>query len=330
MQASIAVNSTALFWAEPQGSSIMSIPTSGGTPQPVATNAQNCGSLYFAVDDNNVYYWSNGNSFGATGPTSSGLTQLSLATGVQTMLVPGATGGNPNTCGPLAVNAASVYWQSISPNGGSSSTATVSKVPIGGGAVTMLGMAQGASSGLGVNSTSVVFESVNNGPQQFDVLPAGGGPSSTLQINVNTQGFNGFAIDDANIYVLGSGCGCCSCPNSSNTGGSAPTGAVAKIPLDGSTQTVLVRFSGQAESVAVDATNVYWSTDTGVWAVPITGGASVQLSGNLTGGQAGFLCSGGCGGGSNGGGSNVIAVDATSVYIADTNSAVDAILKVPN
>jgi len=342
-QTTIAVASGTLYWAVPQSNEIMSIPTAGGAPQMVVSNANSCGTVPFAVDASNVYYWSNGNNPGGVGgPPVSGLTQVSLSTRTPIVLVPSANGGgggNPD-CGAIAVDAMNVYWVSSTncTGGPCMSTSTISKIPIGGGQATTLGMVQtnGSVSALGVNSTSVVVQFSDNGPNQFDVFPTGGGSPTTITVNVNIPGVNAFAVDDANIYIVGSSCGCCTCnDNGGSSGGgssgdSLPTGGVAKIPLDGSNQSVLVaNFSGQAATIAVDATNVYWSTDKFVRAVPIAGGKEIQISGNLAGGQEGAMCSG-CSSSPSTNGTNSIAVDGSSVYIADTNSSVNAIFKVPD
>jgi hypothetical protein len=99
------------------------------------------------------------------------------------------------------------------------------------------------------------------------------------------------------------------------------------LPIGGGPPTILAQFTGQASSIAVDSGHVYWSTDTAVWKVPIAGGKVSSIAGSLTSGAPGYQCNGGCGSPS-GGVATLIAVDATSVYIADYAPNVDAVLKV--
>jgi hypothetical protein len=130
-----------------------------------------------------------------------------------------------------------------------------------------------------------------------------------------------------NIYFVTSGC---PCDNNGPSYNGPPTGQIVAVPIEGGAGTVLVpQFTGQASSIAVDATNVYWSTDSAVWTVPIAGGPVSSVAGNLTDGTAPYQCNGGCGSSGSGTTPTVIAVDATSVYIADYAANVNAILKVP-
>ncbi len=324
----ITIAGGSLFLAANGENGIGSIPTNGGTLVPLVQNdAQICGPGSFAVDTDHLYYWSNGFNGG-----DGGLTQLSLTDSSRTVLVPNANSksSSNNGCGAVAVDASNVYWLSSEQNCGGNCAATLSEIPKGGGTQTTLGTVQTGNDRLVINSSSAIFQlSESNGPERFEVLPLDGSASSQIAVTVNTEGSSAFAADDANIYVLGSGCGCCNCSDNSNQDNHPPTGTIAKIPLDGGPQTILAQFSGESGAIALGANDVYWSTDTAVWKVPIAGGPAVPVAGNLTAGTPAFTCTGACGSGSNGA-PNALAVDATSVYVADTNGSVNALLKVSN
>ncbi len=326
-QVAIAINSTALFWSDQDG--IVTLPLAGGTPTTVATNVFSCNGVPFAVDDEHVYYFSNGGGSGGPGVPvdNGGLTALSLATGTRTTLLANpASNKGGNGCGAIAVDANNVYvLASLQPGGGPTNFELI-KVPLSGGAAVTLAMGQGnGKNSFVVAGDVVLIENQNNGPDQLLAVPTAGGQYKTIPINLNLYGFNAFTADTKNIFVLGSGCGCCSCGDQSNTNSDGPPmGGVGKLQLDGSHGTFLGGFTGQALGMAVDADNVYWSTDTALWKAPIAGGAAVPVAGGLSAGGAAQSCKS-CGGQS----ANLsmpIALDAKSVYIVDPVAG--AILKV--
>ncbi len=124
------------------------------------------------------------------------------------------------------------------------------------------------------------------------------------------------------MFVASGGC----CDGNSSSNGTLPVGSIDRFALDGSGGTNLAQFAGQINSMALDATNVYWATDTTVWKVPIAGGTSERLAGNLTDGTSPYQCTGSCDEQTKP--TVSIAVDAQYVYIADGSPSVNAILKV--
>ncbi|MGH7269702.1 MAG: hypothetical protein ACREJ3_04665, partial [Polyangiaceae bacterium] len=334
----LAVNASGVYWSANGGgggsqAGIMMVPLGGGAMTTVVQNAQSCGnSASFAVDDSAVYYWSSG--FGGGGPglpqSVGGLTRVALSDGTQTTLAPTPMGAN-GLCGAVAVDASRVYTLGINQSGGSQTVITLAQVSLAGGPLTTLATEQGMGGAgpIAVSQDRAVFQTLspngsgNGGPGSFEVVPGGGGSTTTVpMINNNQGGIGTFTADATNIYVIGS-----SCPCGPNSGSGEPTGAVVKLPIDGSPGTVLAQVTGVADDIAVDSTDVYFATDSVVWKVPISGGEARAVAGNLTGG--GPIppgCSGSCGPPL----SSVIAItlDAASVYIADTNTAVNSILKV--
>ena len=312
-QPALALNSTAIFWAA--SSTIWTLPIGGGTATTVATNVFSCGSgSSFAVDDDNLYFWSSGNGAGT------GLTKVSLSSGASTLLF---SSSGQSGCPSLAVDATNIYETELTENGGSVGQLVVSEIPVGGGTSTRLATLQSTnSSGLAITATdAIVAVQPGSGSTSFAVVPLAGGAPRMIDVDP-TLGGGGtvFATDDSNIYFLSGGCPCGNTPS----GTEQATGQVAKIPLDGSPGSVLARFTGVPESIAVDGDEVYWSTDVAVWKVPAAGGQGLAVAGNLGGGSSSYVCNG-C---SLPGVDVAIALGPTSVVIDDGNVGVDALLKV--
>jgi hypothetical protein len=337
-QTLLKTNSSAVFWSASNG--IFMLPASAsqnGTPQTIATDGTTCGNggPSFAVDDANLYYWSSGFSCAGTGGCS-GLTQVSLADGTRTVLVPPPMSGQANPCGTFAVGATSVYLLARQQQG-NVATYTLYSALIGVAGQTAKTLVSvpsynGSSTGeLAINSTALFFEitGANNVPS-LEVIPIDGGPMTTLPIGVNTYWFGWpFVADDANLYAVGGGCVCNNNNNNNNNGSSGlpPAGTVVKVPLGGRPSTTLATFSGEAGGIAVDSTHVYWSTDTTAWKVPIAGGVSTPVAGNLANGAVPVLCVS-CGGGGSQNLPTAIAVGPSGAYIAVTGSNENAILEV--
>jgi hypothetical protein len=238
-----------------------------------------------------------------------------------TLLVSASTTGGgdaTNLCGSLAVDATSVYILA-SQQSGPMTTYTVGRAQIGvaGQKLEMLGSATSyngsGSTSLAVNSTAVLFETQSQSfSQVLQMIPVGGGPIATLPFNVNSYGYRTpFVADDTNAYMVASGCPCNNDSNGQYRG--PPQGVLTKIPLHGGPSVQLATFSGRVGDIAMDATNVYWSTDASAWKIPLAGGAAHPIAGNLTGGTPAFQCNGCSGGGDQ---PTALAVGSTGLYIA--------------
>jgi hypothetical protein len=316
----VRTNSSAVFWSN--GSSISSLAMSaapGTVAKPIATDGFTCGSggVPFAVDDANAYYITNGTGCSGGGQCNT-LVQVSLASGARTVLTTALSTGNAgNVCATLAVGLGAVYAL-VGTQQANVTTYQLETLQIGasGQNPRTLGTATGTSgsSSLAVNATSVIFGEFQqaNRSQSFQIVPLGGGTMTA--VDVSSLGFASvFDVDDANIYMINGGCPC----NNNGSGNNSnvpllPTGTITKVPLSGAAPTTLATFEGLAGGIAVDAANVYWSTDTMAWKVPLAGGVATPIAGNLTNGAAAYQCIG-CGGFPS---STTIAVGATSLYVA--------------
>jgi hypothetical protein len=357
--ATFAVNSSAAFWTGSlQGTvAIVSVPTSGGSPSSFATDGQclsgQAATQAFAVDDDNVYYVSNGSS-GQSNFGGPALIARPLDGGSPTVLVSGNDGsdvGGPGngtaglqSCPVLAVAAPDVYGLGSTQSG--TNMTTLASVPIGGGPVAVIASnASYQTNALVIAGGNAVLEANNNssggGPNNagfpYAVVPVGGGSPTTVVASNNEGSPIAFTADTQNIYYVTANCPCDNGNGGSqgSSGGSPsaapPNGSVVILPLDGTQPTVLAQFAGWPTSIAVDESNVYWATDTALWTVPIAGGSPAQLAGNLSGGMPAVSCSptGNCGSPASPGLTTRIAIDSTSVYVADFASSVDALFKVP-
>ena len=156
----------------------------------------------------------------------------------------------------LAIDATNVYWTTGS---------TVMQVPIAGGSATTLASGQQPQA-IAVDATNVYFSSYLFGAALVSV-PIGGGTPRTL-----SSAFGGKYIAVRAGYVYGT----------LGNGGGATGPSVGKLPTSGGTPISLGSSPGALNGLAVDATNVYWATDSAVMKAPIGGGGTTAtlVSGN--------------------------------------------------
>jgi hypothetical protein len=217
------------------------------------------------------------------------------------------------------ITGASIFWLAQQ-----NASVQVFMAPLAGGSATALPMIPntGSMGSLWITRSRALFvASSNNGPM-LQQIPLDGSQGSSISLQVNNQlpATDLFVADDTYAYIATGGC---TCNDGQNT--NAPLGRIDRIALNGGDRSTLAEFTGVASSMVRDATHVYWATDTTVWKVPMAGGPVTRLAGNLTKGLA-SACNGGCGVQPT---SYVtIAVDATSVYIADGWPNVNVLLKV--
>jgi hypothetical protein len=254
------------------------------------------------------------------------------------MLVPNSPTLNNSCPTAIAVNSSGLYWL-----GTQGSSLTLDSAPLSGGTATTLATipnSTGSNDVLYVNRSMALFVTSQNGPSILQEVPLSGGAPTGLSTQLNNQsgGLNVFVADDNFVYVANSMCSCNNGndKNNTNSNGTLPVGTINIVALNGSGGATLAQFRGMASGMAQDATYVYWSTDTTVYKVPKAGGVVTRIAGNLGNGTIPYLCQG-CGS-TTVTNSVAIAVDGTSVYIADAvpnidldtdaNVNVNAILKV--
>jgi hypothetical protein len=129
----IALGASDVYWTPgSQGSSVMTVPKSGGKASPVASG---CGGTPFAVDEAYAYE-----------VTSSGVLKCPLGAGTLTALVPetDASAASP----AIAVDADSVYFATAD---------GLQRVSKAGGGVTTLSTERSTVSAIAVNATSVYW-----------------------------------------------------------------------------------------------------------------------------------------------------------------------------
>jgi|HubBroStandDraft_1064217.scaffolds.fasta_scaffold64066_2 hypothetical protein len=330
-QTPVVANAMGVFWTD-QGNVYWLAPSSGA-PTTVATNIFTCGqATSFAVDGTSVYYFSNGTNCGPQAQCA-GLLKAPLSGGTATVLVPASQ--NTNTeCASLAVSVdgTALYWLTSLQQGNTASLTLASVSLTSGSAsptiVTTTESMNGSSSNrLVMTPTAAIFEAnPTNNQTAFQIVPTSGGGGSVLSLPPSLQGFGAFTADSSALYVVGSSCSCDDNGGSSTT---LPAGTVARVPIDGSSSSILTQFVGQAGDITLDpeGDNVYWSTDTTAWKVPVTGGTGTPVAGNLANGAPPQPCSG-CGSPDTQD-STTIAVDASHIYLADHAANVNELLEAP-
>jgi hypothetical protein len=189
----VAVDSGNVYWST--GSTLDKAPLpSGGSVTPVGSESKSIQPI--AVDTANAY-WADVNGSVmrcALSGCSSSATSLSTAS------VASPSNG-------LTLDGANVYWTTSGILSGINAfIGTVSKVPIGGGTVTVIATLQNEPAGIAVDNTSVYW--ANSGAGTIVKCPLAGCPSNkqtTLAQSQDTP--NGVAVDGTYVYwtTLGGG-----------------------------------------------------------------------------------------------------------------------------
>lgn len=190
----------------------------------------------------------------------------------------------------IAVDSTSVYWTDLA-------LGTVTKVPINGGASTVLASGLSYPLDLVVDATSVYWVSGTSNGGFVMKAPLAGGTPTTLAVTVEPLAI---ALDPAFVYW-------------------ATPEALMKVQLDGGNEATLsVGALSSPGGIAVDSTNIYWTSGGDVMWMPLGGGPTAVLA---TTGQS---CSNDCIPGD-------IVVDSTSAYWIgfDGRSGVGIVMKAP-
>jgi hypothetical protein len=178
----MATDGTNIYWAEAGGEDVMSVPISGGTPTTVA-QSQTSSAYYGVAVQDGVLYWtspSEGNVYekllastspngfaiassqaGCTGVTfTPGALFFSVTTGVEKMTLPDETPrsifSDSKRAYGVATDGVNVYWAD-------QTAGTVSRVPVSGGATTVVVSGESRPTGVALDSTYVYWTSNGDG-----------------------------------------------------------------------------------------------------------------------------------------------------------------------
>jgi hypothetical protein len=209
----------------------------------------------------------------------------------------------------IAQDATSVYWTDPRLYHGS-----IMKISKCGGSATTLATGREQSTNIAVDGTSVYwadsYSAGLTGPGLLLKVPLDGGTPVTLASAPSGSVACGLALDATSVYWV----------TVTHTDNDPPPITVMKVPLDGGISTTLASIAvsgayGLGDHVrcalAVDSTNVYWTTYQSVLKVSLKGGAVSTLASD----QAV---------------PNSLAIDTESVYWTTTGRAPGAyLMKVP-
>jgi hypothetical protein len=228
-----------------------------------------------AVNATHVY-WTEGGPQESTG-TPGAVRQVPIAGGAPIPLVPNA--GWPTQ---IAVDAKNAYW-------GESIGATM-EVPLAGGTPMSLGES-GRSIAVDGSNVYATGPGATVEPQSITSAPIG---SAAPAVSLGNFDAAFLAVDGENLYFTTSG-------------------GVSKLDLATKALTVLASNQGEGWAITVDATSVYWTSETAgsILKVPIAGGPVTVLAAGQDSPYA-------------------IAVDEVSVYWANSpDSSPGTIMRVP-
>ena len=223
----IAVGSSDVFWTTtgpPPGGgagAVLSVPVGGGAVTTLAQGQTN--PMAITVESTDVY-WANAGDYG--GSTGS-IVKVPLAGGAPTTL--SDKRGVPRS---IAVDAANVYWTDYGQHGWHNGA--VLQMAKGGGAVVTLVSKLEDPSEIGIDSANVYFPDDSG----VESVPIGGG----TRVTAIPGSVWGFALDATGLYWFDG------------------SGNILTRPLGGWTPTTLAAMQDATGSLAVGATNVYWTT----------------------------------------------------------------------
>jgi hypothetical protein len=217
--------------------------------------------------------------------------RLPLQGGLQTTLASKEVGPSG-----ITLDAVNAYWIDYGSGG-------VVKEPLGGGTRTTLTSQKGIY--IAVDETNVYW--TNDAVMK---VPKAGGTPLTLATGDLTLSKHGIAVNSTDVYWAEFNYACGGTDQPCSPG----LGRVMRVPVGGGTPSVVASRQSGADSIALDATHVYWTNynEGTVMSVPLAGGKPTTLAS----GQVAM---------------NDITVDATSVYwtkYVDFGSHNGAVMKV--
>jgi hypothetical protein len=207
----------------------------------------------------------------------------------------------------LAIDGDSVYWANT--GAGNADDISVAKVPLGGGAVTVLVRGVPTPRGIVVDSSRVYFAAgpdvgLGSGPAGLMSVPLAGGAVSLVAtgfvndpIAIGSRGVYGssYSRDLLLEAPFGGGAAVALTPGDVLSGSDTTYGiavdahwiywtqwmdptTVLKAPIEGGAATTLTSAPGAGFGIAVDATSIYFATERGIMKVALTGGPATTLS----------------------------------------------------
>ncbi|MDP9037609.1 MAG: hypothetical protein M3O50_22660 [Myxococcota bacterium] len=330
---SMSVDSESVYWVTPgcqagtvsgchQNPAVMKSPKSGYfTPTmmysvQMGTNAGQGGIRALAVDSTRVYFATEITMVGVPFPSlRTTLNSCPLAgCGAQPTVVysfdSGTDAGPTTTITAIAVDGTSVYWATK----GAPADGSIMKCPVGGcSQPTVLASGLGSPSALALDAMNVYWTTSPTGTVSGGTVmqcAVGGcvGPTTVAQ---SPDMPVSLAVDSANIYW---------------TMSNGQTSSGMKIPIGGSTPTVMVAGLSGVAALAVDGKSVYWLSNPGGGR---SGGAILKCAVGGCDTPTVLADSAGSGGAVFG---SALALDSTSIYWAGFQPGVSSgfiILKAP-
>jgi hypothetical protein len=248
----IAASGGQVYWVDPNGPPtadasandgvVLGVPTGGGVP---ATVASGQGYPDLVAADASGIYWVDANVCEQSPCTASAASVMVLPAGTTTPVVLASVTTSPSN---LVLDASNVYWGT---NDGRVVKLAKSTTP--GGTPTQLAYYETNVQNLVVGATDVFW---TTGTGDIMRTPIAGGASTAVLVGQDT--IRGLAVDATSLYFITYG--------EDFTGATSPPSTVNALALGGvgaAAPTVLWSGADVPETIQVDDSNVYFTTDSG-------------------------------------------------------------------